>query len=44
MSPVFDDALSTVPLMITIVSVDEDLDGKPVVKGILPFLDEMDFS
>jgi len=44
MSPCFDDALTTVPLIVTIVSVDEVDGGLPVIKGILPFLDEMDLS
>ncbi len=44
MSPCFDDALTTVPLIVTIVSVDEDDEDLPVIKGILPFLDEMDLS
>nr|WP_319538476.1 hypothetical protein [uncultured Methanospirillum sp.] len=44
MSPCFEDALTTVPLMITICSNSEEYNGKPVVKGILPFLDEMDLS
>lgn len=42
MSPYFNEALTTVPLIITIVSNSELHQGKPVVKGILPFLDEMD--
>lgn len=44
MSPCFDDALTTVPLIITIYSNSEEYNGKPVIKGILPFLDEMDVS
>ncbi len=44
MSPCFDDALTTVPLMITICSNSEEYNGKSVVKGVLPFLDEMDIS
>ncbi len=44
MSPCFDDALTTVPLIITICSNSEEYNGKPVVKGLLPFLDEMDIS
>jgi hypothetical protein len=44
MSPCFDDALSTVPLIITICSNSEEYNGKSVVKGILPFLDEMEVS
>lgn len=44
MSPYFNDALTTVPLIITIVSNSEDHEGIPVIKGILPFLDEMDLS
>ena len=44
MSPSFNDALAMVPLLITIISVDEKQNGKPVIKGILPFLDEMDLS
>lgn len=42
MSPIFDDALTSVPLMITILSANEEQNGLLVVKGILPFLDEMD--
>ena len=44
MSPSFNDALTMVPLIITIISADEEQNGKPVIKGILPFLDEMDLS
>lgn len=44
MSPCFDDALTTVPLQITILSSHEQEGGFPVVKGVLPFLDEMDLS
>jgi hypothetical protein len=44
MSPVFDDALTTVPLMVTILPAEEQQSGQPVIKGILPFLDEMDVS
>lgn len=44
MSPCFDDALTTVPLNITIHSNSEEYNGKSVIKGILPFLDEMDVS
>lgn len=42
MSPYFNEALNTVPLIITILSVDEEQNGRPVIKGVLPFLDEMD--
>ena len=44
MNPSFDSALTMVPLLITIISIDEEYDGKPVVKGVLPFLDEMDLT
>ncbi len=44
MSPCFDDALKSVPLVITITSNSEVYEGKSVIKGILPFLDEMDLS
>jgi hypothetical protein len=44
MSPCFNDALTTVPLIITIHSNSEEYNGKSVIKGILPFLDEMDTS
>jgi hypothetical protein len=44
MSPYFNKALITVPLIITIVSTSEIHEGRSVIKGILPFLNEMDFS
>lgn len=44
MSPYFNEALTTVPLLITIVSTSENFGNRPVIKGILPFLDEMDVS
>jgi hypothetical protein len=44
MSPYFNDALTSIPLMVTIISTDEIFEGKPVIKGVLPFLDEMDFN
>jgi hypothetical protein len=43
MSPVFDDSLAAVPLMIEIVGIEED-EGRTIVKGLLPFLDEIDFE
>ena len=43
MSPVFDDSLASVPLMIEIVGTEEHK-GRTIVKGLLPFLDEMDFE
>jgi hypothetical protein len=44
MSPYFDAALTTVPLMVTIISTNESHEGMEVIKGVLPFLDEMDLS
>ena len=44
MSPYFNEALTTVPLIITIISTSENNEGRSVIKGILPFLDEMDIS
>ncbi|HWQ66828.1 MAG TPA: hypothetical protein VN372_08160 [Methanospirillum sp.] len=44
MSPYFNDALTTVPLMVTLVSAEEQYEGRTIVKGILPFLDELDLS
>lgn len=44
MSPYFNEALTTVPLIITIASHTERYNGKPVIKGVLPFLDEMDVT
>jgi hypothetical protein len=44
MSPYFNEALTTVPLIITIVSNSEIYQGKSVIKGTLPFLDEMDLK
>ncbi|PKL59172.1 MAG: hypothetical protein CVV33_09210 [Methanomicrobiales archaeon HGW-Methanomicrobiales-4] len=44
MSPYFNDALTTVPLIITIISSSEQHDGRSLIKGVLPFLDEMDLS
>ena len=43
MSPVFDDSLAAVPLMIEIIGIEEH-EGNIIVKGLLPFLDEMDFA
>lgn len=44
MSPYFNEALTTVPLIITIISNTERYGGKPIIKGVLPFLDEMDVT
>lgn len=44
MSPYFNDALTTVPLSIIIRSNSEVYEGRSVIKGVLPFLDEMDFT
>ncbi|MFH0967787.1 MAG: hypothetical protein V1862_08915 [Methanobacteriota archaeon] len=44
MSPYFNEALTTVPLIITIINSSEKHEGRSVIKGILPFLDEMDLS
>lgn len=44
MSPYFDAALTTVPLLVIIVSTTEYHDGMQVIKGVLPFLDEMDLT
>jgi len=43
MSPIFDDSLAVVPLMIEIVGIEEH-EGRTIVKGLLPFLDEIDFE
>jgi len=43
MSPMFDDSLASVPLMIEIIGI-EEYEGQTIVKGLLPFLDEMDFE
>ena len=43
MSPMFDDSLASVPLMIEITGI-EDYEGRTVIKGLLPFLDEIDFE
>lgn len=43
MSPYFNDALTTVPLLVTIVGT-EEFEGRSVIKGVLPFLNEMDLS
>jgi hypothetical protein len=44
MSPYFNEALITVPLMVTIVSTTESYNGSPIIKGVLPFLDELDVT
>ncbi len=43
MSPVFDDALDSVPLVVKIVKIGSH-DGKVLVTALLPFLDEMTFE
>ena len=43
MSPVFDESLAIVPLMVEIVGV-ETYEGNFVIKGLLPFLDELEFE
>jgi len=43
MNPSFNDALSSIPLGVTIVRIEQAGD-KPRVIGLLPFLDEMDMS
>jgi hypothetical protein len=43
MNPLFDEALDAVPFGITIISK-QDKGGKTLVKGLLPYLDEMDLS
>jgi hypothetical protein len=43
MNPLFDEALDAVPFGITIISKQE-MEGKTQVKGLLPFLEEMDLS
>jgi hypothetical protein len=43
MSPMFDDSLAVVPLMIEIVGIEEH-EGVSYIKGLLPFLDEVDFE
>lgn len=44
MSPYFDAALTTVPLQVSIISTSDSHEGKSVIKGLLPFLDEIDLS
>jgi hypothetical protein len=41
MNPAFNDALSSIPLGVTIVRIEQAGD-KPRIIGLLPFLDEMD--
>ena len=41
MNRLFDEILKQIPLGITIVRMDE-MNGRPMVVGLLPFLDEMD--
>ena len=43
MSPMFDESLASVPLMVEICGIEEH-EGRTVIKGLLPFLDEMDFE
>ena len=43
MNPAFNDALSSIPLGVTIVRIEQAGD-KPRIIGLLPFLDEMDMS
>ena len=43
MSPMFDDSLTAVPLMVEIVGIEEH-EGVSHIKGLLPFLDEVDFE
>jgi len=43
MNPAFNDALSSIPLGVTIVRIEQAGD-KPRIIGLLPFLDEMDLS
>ena len=43
MNPLFDEALENIPFGVKIIS-NEISDGELVIKGLLPFLDEMDLS
>ena len=43
MNPLFNDAMKSIPLEVTIVRIEQAGD-KPRVIGLLPFLDEMDMS
>lgn len=44
MNPAFDQALVSVPMLIEIIACEEQNAGNPVIKGLLPFLDEMDLQ
>lgn len=43
MNPLFDEAMRSIPLGVTIIRTEEAGDKLTVI-GLLPFLDEMDFS